>query len=124
MRSVAIVEAVSSGQMYIHDIIARGYHPIYVISRSTARNEHVIECRKMCSRNFGHKAEFLTETEDFDALISQLKERNTVICLPGSEASVKLAEKIATAEFLIRSSGFDIMVPTYYNARILAGFRQ
>lgn len=95
MKSIAIVEAISSGQMYIGDIIARGYKPIYIICKEIANEPFVTHYRKMCARNFGNKAEFLTETDNLDDLIEQLKVRNTVLCLPGSEYGVRLADKIA-----------------------------
>ena len=96
MKSIAIVEALSSGQMYIGDIIARGYNPIYIICKEIANDSFTVNYRNICSRNFGNKVEFLTETDDLNDLIEQLRARNTVLCLPGSEYGVRLAEKIAT----------------------------
>lgn len=96
MKSIAVVEALSSGQMYIADIIARGYKPIYIISKTIANDPFCINYRKMCARNFGNKAEFLTETDDLNELVAQLKERDTILCVPGSDYGVRLAEKIST----------------------------
>ncbi|MCQ2070889.1 MAG: ATP-grasp domain-containing protein [archaeon] len=101
MQSIAIVEALSSGQMYMADIVARGYNPIYIISKTIADDPYAKHYRELCARNFGNKAEFLTETDDLNELIEQLRERNTVLCLPGCEYGVELAERICTAMGLI-----------------------
>ncbi|MCQ2078867.1 MAG: ATP-grasp domain-containing protein [archaeon] len=97
MQSIAIVEALSSGQMYIRDIIERGYNPIYITTKALSDDPFFAEYRMMCVRNFGAKVEFLEETEDLDVLVAQLRERNTVLCLPGTEGGVKLADRICTA---------------------------
>ena len=99
MKYMGVVECISSGRLYIGDIIAHGYKPLII--NTLNKTEHVIEYRKLLAKGFGDRVEYIDEEEDFDAFIKKLKKYDLEMVFAGSEFGVRLADKITGALGLI-----------------------
>ena len=95
MKYMAVVECISSGRLYIDDIISHGYRPLIINTICVA--EDLLEYRKIIAKGLGDKADYIDEEEDFDAFIAKLKKYDIVAVFPGSEPGVRLADRIIKA---------------------------
>mgnify|MGYP002624348904 CR=1 FL=1 len=95
MQYMAVVECVSSGRLYIDDIISHGYRPLIVNTR--ANFEYLVNYRKILSKEFEGKVDFIDEDEDFNVFLNKIKKYDISAVFPGSEYGVRLAERLSTA---------------------------
>ena len=95
MKYMAIVECVSSGRLYVDDIISHGYRPL-VINVKDAEAD-LIRYRGIIRKGLGDKVDYIDETEDFDEFIDKLKAYDIEAVFPGSEHGVRLADRIVKA---------------------------
>ncbi len=86
MKYIGVVECVSSGRMYVDDIIALGYTPLIINTHTESATVH--NYRKILRREFEGKAEFIDMGPDFDEFICRLKKYDLVAVFPGSEYGV------------------------------------
>ncbi len=95
MQYMVIVECVSSGMLYIDEIISRGYKPLVVnVHRCT---EEMKNYRAIIAKRYADRVEYIEEGEDFDEFISRLKKYDVKAAFAGSEAGVRVADKIVKA---------------------------
>lgn len=100
MKYIVVVDCISSGQMYIDDIIEMGYRPLVIytyfdVEHAQGWNSNLNNVRK----NVGDKADFiqLSKELDFEEFINQLKKYEIAAVVPGSESGVRFAEKLSKA---------------------------
>ena len=92
MKYMAVVECISSGKMYVGDILSRGYRPLIINMREASRD--TLECRMMLSAEIGNRAEYIDEDEDQELFLSKLKNYDIIAVFAGSEAGVRLADRL------------------------------
>ena len=95
MQYMAIVECISSGMLYIDEIISRGYKPLVVNAYNVGEGQR--EYRELIAKRYADRVEYIDEGEDFDEFISRLKKYDIVAAFPGTEAGVRLADRIVKA---------------------------
>ena len=95
MQYMVIVECISSGILYVDEIISRGYKPLVVnVNMDT---EEIKGYRELVAKRYSDRVEYIDEGDDFDDFISRLKKYDIVAAFPGSEAGVRLADRIVDA---------------------------
>ena len=92
MQYIVIVECVSSGILYIDEIISRGYRPLVV--NTLIGMEDVIEYREIIGKRYADRVEYIDEKEDYDAFLKELERYDIVGVFPGSEYGVPLADRL------------------------------
>ena len=95
MQYMAIVECVSSGRLYVDEIISRGFRPLIININN--RSEDIVRYREIIAKGLGDKADFIDEGDDFDAFIRELRKYDIRAVFPGSEYGVRLADRIVKA---------------------------
>ena len=95
MQYMVIVECVSSGRLYVDDIISHGYKPLVVNTNNYC--EDIVNYRKIIAKGLGDKVEFIDEGPDFDEFIGRLKKYDIKAVFPGCEYGVRLADRIIKA---------------------------
>ena len=95
MQYMAIVECISSGRLYVNEIVSRGYRPLII--NTNRNNEYTNAYRDMVAKGLGDRADFIDEGDDFDDLIRRLKKYDIAAVFPGSEYGVVLADRIVNA---------------------------
>ena len=99
MQYMVIVECISSGILYVDEIISRGYKPLVVnVNMDT---EEINGYRELVAKRYSDRVEYIDEGDDFDDFISRLKKYDIVAAFPGSEAGVRLADRIVDALGLV-----------------------
>ncbi len=97
MKSIAVVECASSGQMYVDDIIEMGYHPLCIftpfnedIDPSWAANVAYVK------KSISDKADIIQLPKDysFEGFINQLNKYEIVCAVPGSDYGIRLTDKL------------------------------
>lgn len=94
MQYMGIVECVSSGRLYVDDIISHGYMPLIINVKIVS--DYVQNYRRILSKELEGKVEFIDEDDDFNVFISRLKKYDLVAVFPGSEHGVRLADRICS----------------------------
>ncbi len=95
MQYMAVVECVSSGRLYIKEIISRGYKPLIV--NPLGEDPYRIQYREMIRKSIGDSADYIDECEDFDQFVEELKKYDIAAVFPGSEYGVRLADRMVKA---------------------------
>ena len=99
MKHIGIVECISTGRLYVNDIIAKGFRPLIINTMDAT--EHCIDYRRIISAELEGKVDFIDEEEDFDSFVEKLKGYDLEYVFPGSERGVRLADRIIAALGLI-----------------------
>ncbi len=60
MKYMAVVECISSGRLYINDIISHGYRPLVINPKGA--DKHRLHYREMIMKGIGDKADYTTRT--------------------------------------------------------------
>ena len=95
MQYMVIVECISSGILYVDEIISRGYKPLVVnVNMDT---DEINEYREIIAKRYSDRVEYIDEGDDFDEFISRLKKYDIAAAFPGSEAGVRVADRIVKA---------------------------
>ena len=95
MQYMVIVECISSGILYVDEIISRGYKPLVVnVNMDT---DEIKGYRELVARRYADRIEYIDEGDDFDDFISRLKKYDIVAAFAGCEAGVRLADRIVKA---------------------------
>ena len=71
MKYMAVVECISSGRLYINDIISHGYRPLVINSKGA--DDYRKHYREMIMKGIGDRADYIDEDDDFDTFIEKLK---------------------------------------------------
>ncbi len=95
MQHIAVVECVSSGRLYIDEIISRGYRPLII--NTSLDTEFIRNYREMVAKGIGDKADYIDEGDDFDDFIRRLKEYDIAAVFTGAENGVRLTDRINKA---------------------------
>ncbi len=95
MQHIAIVECVSSGRLYVDEIIARGYRPLII--NTSLDNEFIRNYREMMAKGIGDKADYIDEGDDFDDLVRRLKKYDIAAVFTGAENGVRLTDRLNRA---------------------------
>ncbi len=95
MEYMAVVECVSSGRLYIDDIISHGYRPLIINTK--LKTSDLFTYREIVSKGIGDKADYIDEDEDFDVFIEKLKKYDIKAVFAGSEYGVRLTDMIVKA---------------------------
>ncbi len=97
MQYVAVVECVSSGILYVDEIITRGFKPLVVNVNMPVVTEDLAHYREMVAQRYSDRVEYIDEDEDFDTFVTKLKNFDIVAVFPGSEYGVRLADRMNKA---------------------------
>ena len=95
MKYMAVVECVSSGRLYIDDIISHGYRPLII--NLNIHTEEMEEYRKLIAKGIGDKADYIDDDGDFDALLEKLKKYDIAAVFAGAENGVRLTDRLVKA---------------------------
>ena len=95
MKYMAVVECISSGHLYINDIISHGYRPLVINPKGAC--EYDIAYREAIKKGIRDKADYIDEDDDFDVFISKLKKYDIAAVFVGSETGVRLTDRIVKA---------------------------
>lgn len=95
MQYMVIVECVSSGRLYVDDIISHGYKPLVVNTNNTFPD--IVNYRKIIAKGLGDKVDYIDEGSDFDEFMGRLRKYDIKAVFPGSEYGVRLADRIIKA---------------------------
>ncbi len=95
MQYMVIVECISSGILYVDEIISRGYKPLVINTKNPT--EDALNYRRIVAQRYSDRIEFIDEKEDFDVFIEDLKKYEIVAAFPGAETGVRLADRIVKA---------------------------
>ena len=96
MRSIIVVECISTGKNYIGDIIKRGYNPVVLHLKDSDTEdgkkfgEHVLEEYKMIPYEF----DMIYEKDTFEETLEEVKKFDPLLIVPGNERGVILATKL------------------------------
>lgn len=95
MKYIGVVECISSGRLYIGDIISRGYKPLII--NTPLDQDWIYEYRRIIATEFKGKTESIDMGDDFDDFIRRLREYDIVAVFAGSEFGVRNADRIVDA---------------------------
>ncbi len=100
MKYIVVVDCISSGQMYIEDIIEMGYRPLVIYTYFD--KEHApgwASNMNNVKMGVGDKADIIELEKEFcfEELIDRLKKYGIAAVVPGSESGVRFAEKLSHA---------------------------
>ena len=93
MKHIGIVECISSAQLYITDIKARGCRPL-IIYPNRFDDEHLRSYREIIKKNIGDVADYIEEGDDYESFLDRLREMEVIAVVPGSDLGVALADRI------------------------------
>ena len=96
-ENIIVVEALSAGVNYIHDIRELGYNPICLeMYQSEDKREEARRLRdEMYSLNGEEHPQILHGDIDYEKTLDMVKELNPLIIVPGSDSGVVWATKLA-----------------------------
>lgn len=100
MNEIVVIECLSSGQMYVEEIIERGYKCL-VLNPEVA-DEHLIAAKKniikkMQNKYSSEKFEAIDVAYCKDAVLDVLKGRDVIAVVAGSEYGVRLTDLVTNA---------------------------
>ncbi|WP_296887899.1 ATP-grasp domain-containing protein [uncultured Methanobrevibacter sp.] len=96
MKSIVIVDCISTGINYIGDIINRGFKP--VVLELIPAGEDVEAYRKMLNSHYSQideKFDIIYERDTYEETLEAVKKLDPELILPGNEHGVVLATKLA-----------------------------
>ncbi|MBE6524599.1 MAG: ATP-grasp domain-containing protein [Thermoplasmata archaeon] len=94
MKYIAVVECVSSGILYVDEIISRGFKPLIVNVYMSEFTEDLVHYREMVAQRYADRVEYIDEGPDFEAFVARLKKYDIAAVFPGSEYGVRLADRM------------------------------
>ncbi len=100
MKYIAVVDCISSGQMFIDDILEMGYRPLAIYTYfDTEHAAGWTANMNSVKKGIGDKAEIiqLPKDLDFEDFLKQLGKYEIDAVVPGSESGVRFAEKLSKA---------------------------
>ncbi len=100
MKYIVVVDCISSGQMYIDDILEMGYCPFVIYTYfDTEHAAGWTANMNSVKKGINAKAEIiqLPKDLDFEDFLKQLKKYEIAAVVPGSESGVRFAEKLSKA---------------------------
>ncbi len=95
MKSIIVVDVLSTGYNYIEDIVRRGYAPVSLESKVL---RHSIECGIDSPINpdrLFHQPVMLKEQDTYEKTLEEVRKYDPVLVVPGTESGVVLATKLA-----------------------------
>jgi len=95
LKSIIVVDVLSTGYNYIEDIVRRGYAPVSLESKVL---RHSIECGIDSPINpdkLYHQPVLLKEQDSYEKTLEEVKKYDPVLVVPGTESGVVLATKLA-----------------------------
>ena len=98
MRNIVIVEAISTGKNFIHDIVSRGFNPVVIQSKIHGDSEDVKEYKKHVEkdlRDIPYDFDWLHEKDTYEETLEMVRALDPVLVLPGNERGVVLAMKLS-----------------------------
>ena len=96
MELILIVDAMSTGENFIMDIVQRDFRPAVIWSwHNEAVFAALSESRKGVELVYDGLADFYTEDPDYEKTLSMVKELSPKLILPGSDMGVELATRLA-----------------------------
>ncbi|MCR4922396.1 MAG: ATP-grasp domain-containing protein [Lachnospiraceae bacterium] len=94
MRSIVIVDLLSTGFNYVTDIIQRGYHPV-IMETITISRSSVYEEVKEYYKKLDPASTIIKEKNSYEETLDEVKKYDPVLVLPGTESGVVLANRLA-----------------------------
>ena len=96
MEVILIVDAMSTGENFINDIIQRDFRPAVIWSWHSEQIFNALkDNRKGIEHAYEGKADFYTEDPDYAVTLRKVKEISPKFVLPGSDMGVELATRLA-----------------------------
>lgn len=98
MAKILIVDAYSTGQNYIFDILESGNTPVVMYSKMAEdANPLLFVDRKNLQKKYSKYADYFEEKDSFEDTLKLVKEIAPDFVLPGTEEGVPLATKLGDA---------------------------
>lgn len=99
-EEVLIIEVLSSGAMYIEEVIDRGYKALVV--NPDCADKHMTEGKEAIIKPFvekydNDKFELIQTPNSCDAIVKAVEGHNIVAVVVGSEYGVRVTDKVANA---------------------------
>lgn len=97
-KKIVIAEYISTGINYVYDAISRGYEPVVIDCAYVGRPHEIEELRaERAAVRAGLPAgvQIIEETDDYEALLAQVRALDPVLVVAGSEFGVPYATRLA-----------------------------
>ncbi len=94
MKSIVIVDLLSTGFNYVADIVQRGYKPV-IVESLTITNSFVYEEVKENYKKIRSAHVVIREKDPYEETLDEIKKYDPVLVLPGTESGVVLANRLA-----------------------------
>ncbi|MCR5747941.1 MAG: ATP-grasp domain-containing protein [Lachnospiraceae bacterium] len=94
MKSIVIVDLLSTGFNYVADIVKRGYKPVIVESLRIT-NSFVYEEVKENYKKIKTAHVVIREKDSYEETLDEIKKYDPILVLPGTESGVVLANRLA-----------------------------
>ena len=97
MRNIIVVECISTGKIYIGDIVNRGYNPIVLHLKDSDTEDgkkfgqHVLEEYSRIPYEF----DMIYEKDTFEETLEEVRKANPILIVPGNERGVVLAARLS-----------------------------
>ena len=98
MRNIIIVQCASTGINYVQDIIDRNYNPVVLELKNFSNPEVANDHYELVQKGYkliDNEFEIIYEKDSYEETLEMVKGYDPLIVLPGSEAGVILATKLA-----------------------------
>lgn len=98
MRNIVIVESISTGKNFVHDIVSRGHNPVLLISKNAADTPEAREYAEHVKKDLEtieYDYDLIHEKDSYEETLEMVKSFNPLLVLPGNEKGVILATKLA-----------------------------
>ena len=96
MKSIVIVDALSTGINYLNDIIQRNYRPVVLeASWGDHPEESFMATRRYIRKRYAGKADFVEEQPTYEETLSAIKAYDPLFIIPGCESGVELATRLS-----------------------------
>lgn len=115
MKNIIIVDCRSTGINYIYDIIQRGYNPI-VLENNIGYGAYTKENCEYYYNLIKEDFELIFEKDTYEETFEMVKKYNPFLILPGSDAGISLATRLANDLGLISNSYDNIEYMIYKSA--------
>ena len=97
MRSIIVVDCISTGKNFIEDIINRGYNPV-VLELQVSDSEDAEKYNDYIHHGYEsipHDFEMIYEQDSYEETVEAVKRYDPLLIVPGSERGVLLSNKLS-----------------------------
>jgi len=95
MKSILVVECISTGLNFIEDIIHRGYNPVALSVRVGDGAQAYSKLAEDSLKRIPYSFDRIVEQDTYEKTLELVKSYNPIVIVPGSEGGVVLANRLA-----------------------------